>query len=198
MDPEKVLDFWFGELDEHGHASPESARRWFMKNHEFDREVKSTYEETHAAIARGDLESWLDTPRGRLAYVIVLDQLSRNMFRGTYQMFAHDEQALRAAVEGIDKGDDRALVTAERTFLYMPLMHSESLSTQNRCVALFEKLRDEQPPHLRERFEEHVKYAVMHRDIIQRFGRFPHRNPILDRTSTQEELDFLNEPNSAF
>jgi uncharacterized protein (DUF924 family) len=198
MDPEHVLAFWFGELDDQGRAPQSQTKKWFSKNSEFDADVKARFEATHEAINDGKCEAWLDTPRGRLAYVIVLDQLSRNMFRGTADMFASDARALRAALDGIDKGDDKKLAGDTRTFLYMPLMHSEDWLVQDRCVSLFEAMREAAPPEERTRLDSHVKYAIMHRDIIKRFGRFPHRNSILDRTSTPDEVEFLTEPNSAF
>ncbi len=200
---EKVLSFWFGELDEHGHAHPSQAKRWFTKDSDFDREIHEQFEAIHRSIADGRCEDWLETPRGRLAYVIVLDQLSRNMFRGTPEMFAHDARALRAALEGVDRDDDQKLGIDERAFFYMPLMHSEDRAVQDRSVALFEKMRDAVvetavQPERRERYAGNVRYAEQHREIIKRFGRFPHRNSILDRTSTPEEVEFLTEPNSAF
>jgi uncharacterized protein (DUF924 family) len=197
-DVEKLLSFWFGELDEHGHASPDSAKRWFTKSHEFDREVKAQFEPMLEAIAAGRREDWLATPRGRLAYVIILDQLSRNMYRGTSQMFAQDDRALDAALGGIVRGDDEKLATDERVFLYMPLMHSEDRDVQARSVGLFKKMLEAATPDTQKRLAENLKYAEMHRDIIVRFGRFPHRNSILDRTSTPDEVEFLTEPNSAF
>jgi uncharacterized protein (DUF924 family) len=197
-DAEKVLSFWFGELDEHGHAHPSQAKRWFQKNSDFDREVHEQFEAMHRSVADGRCERWLETPRGTLAYVIVLDQLSRNMFRGTAEMFAHDASALRAALRGVDRADDQKLGIDERSFLYMPLMHSEDPKIQDRSVALFEKMRDAVRPERRERYAASVRYAETHRDIIKRFGRFPHRNSILDRTSTPDEVEFLTEPNAAF
>lgn len=197
-DVEKVLSFWFGELDDKGHARPETTKRWFSKNSDFDREIKKEFEPIHRAIRDDKCEKWLETPRGRLAYVIVLDQLSRNMYRGTSDMFAQDERALKAACDGIDRGDDKKLGIDERLFLYMPLVHAEDRDVQDRSVYVFTQMRDEAPPELRERIGENLRYAQMHRDIILRFGRFPHRNSILDRTSTAEEVQFLTEPNSSF
>jgi uncharacterized protein (DUF924 family) len=172
-----VLDFWF--------ADP---ARWWKKDPAFDGEIRSRFSELHESIERGEHEEWRDTPRGALAYVIVLDQFSRNMFRGTARMFASDAQALAAARAAIERSDDQALASAERSFLYMPLMHSEDLADQERCVALFQSFAA--PGQLR--------YAEQHRDIIRRFGRFPHRNELLGRASTPEELEFLTQPGSSF
>jgi len=195
---EDVLSFWFGELDEHGLASQETSAKWFTKSAAFDDEVRARFGDLHAAIARGENESWLDDARGRLAYVVVLDQLSRNMFRGTKEMFAFDERALAAAASGVENGHDRPLACAERTFLYMPFMHAESLDAQERCIELFRGLAEDLSDPARSRVLNNVDYAVRHRDIVARFGRFPHRNELLGRPSTEEESAFLKEPGSSF
>lgn len=193
-----VLDFWFGPLDADGCADSEHSARWWKKDPGMDEEIRRRFGELHRAIRAGELDDWLADPRGRLAQVIVLDQFSRNMFRGTPASFASDPRALQLALEGLDRGDDRALPRDQRFFLYMPLMHSEELAMQDRMVALFEALLAEAPPALREKTAGFVKYAEMHRDIIRRFGRFPHRNAILDRASTREEVAFLEQPGSSF
>ncbi|MCA9526777.1 MAG: DUF924 domain-containing protein, partial [Myxococcales bacterium] len=146
----------------------------------------------------GEHADWLEDPRGRLATVVVLDQLSRNMFRGDARMYAADERALALALEGLARGDDRSLQLAERVFLYMPLMHAEDVGHQERCVALMTALRASAPASLREKYALHVKFAGLHRDVVARFGHFPHRNDILGRTTTPEEAVFLQGPNSSF
>jgi len=173
---EDVLEFWFGE-----------PANWWKKDPAFDAEIVDRFGELHAAIERGDHEDWRATPSGALAYVIVLDQFSRNMFRGTARMFASDAQALAAARDAVERHHDADLPADRRAFLYMPFMHSEDLADQERGVALFEALSPGQ-----------TKYSVAHRDIVARFGRFPHRNEILGRTSTPEELEFLTQPGSSF
>ena len=193
-----VLLFWFGELDEHGLANEQTSAKWWTKNPAFDEEVRARFGDLHASIARGEKEAWLDDPRGRLAYVVVLDQLSRNMFRGDKQMFAADERALAAAAGGVEKGHDRSLACAERMFLYMPFMHAESLDHQERCIDLFRALADDLSGPAKTRVLNNVDYAVRHRDIVARFGRFPHRNELLGRASTEEETAFLKEPGSSF
>lgn len=192
---ESVLTFWFGELSEHG-ADQTHQRNWFTKDEAFDASIRASFLEEHQAITRGEREAWLSTPRGRLAYVIVLDQFSRNMFRGTPETFASDAKALAVAKAGIDAGEDRSLAVDERVFLYMPLMHSEALADQDRCVDLFSALSAEHPNETR--IARNVTFAKAHRDIVARFGRFPHRNEILGRSSTSEEQAFLKEPNSSF
>ena len=135
--PEEVLSFWFGPLDPGGHADVAHRQRWWTKNPELDREITERFGGVHEAIEAGRCKDWLASPRGRLAYVIVLDQLSRNMFRGTPRMFASDARALAVAKEGIALGEDRTLPMDLRTFFYLPLMHSEALEDQEQCVALF-------------------------------------------------------------
>lgn len=197
-DDEEVLSFWFGTLDDEGRAAPTQVQRWWKKDPAFDEEIRERFGALHEALLRGERRDWLESVRGRLAAVIVLDQFSRNMYRGTPRMFAADPQALSWAEEGIARGDDRALALAERTFLYLPLEHSEELATQERCVALFRAWRDELPERLRPEVAQGLDYAEQHLAIIRRFGRFPHRNAVLGRESTPEELEFLKQPGSSF
>lgn len=195
--PDDVLTFWFGELDEGGRAPEEKSKRWWLKSDAFDAECTERFGAVHTAIVDGQLDGWLESPRGRLAYVIVLDQLSRNMFRDDPKMYAADDLALKAALEGIDAGLDRGLAYHERYFLYMPLMHAEDRAVQARCVELFAGLGEDFPDHA-EAVAQAKDFAVRHQVIVDRFGRFPHRNAILGRESTPEELAFLQEPNSSF
>lgn len=198
VDADEVLKFWFGELDARGVADAEHERRWFGGGTEFDALCRERFAAVHAAVLAGEASSWLESPRGRLAAIIVLDQLSRNMFRGTPRMFEGDLRALPLAKQAIDQGDEHALRFSERGFLYLPLEHSESLADQERCVALLEAMRDEVEPELRPRVENWLDFAQRHRVIISRFGRFPHRNATLERTCTAAELEFLKEPGSSF
>lgn len=199
----EVLDFWFGELDVYGRATPEVSARWSMKDPEFDREIRERFEELWEEIVAGKREAWLETAEGLVAYVVVLDQFSRNMFRGTAKMYASDAQCLKVALGAIERGVDRQVVFAHRNFLYMPLMHSEDVAVQDRCVALYEAWRDELAEDFaggaaKEEVARRVGYAVRHRDIVARFGRFPHRNEIVGRASTREEIAFLKLPGSSF
>jgi uncharacterized protein (DUF924 family) len=171
-----VLAFWFTD----------PARAW-RKDPGFDDEVRRRFGALHDEIMRGEHTDWLTTPRGALAYVIVLDQFSRNIYRDDPRAFAGDRRALEAAGAAIAAGHDRALSADERGFLYMPYMHSENLADQDRCVELF---RDVSPYQL--------EFAEQHRDIIARFGRFPHRNAIVGRDTTREEHEFLKQPGSSF
>ncbi|HWA76543.1 MAG TPA: DUF924 family protein [Polyangiaceae bacterium] len=197
-DFEEVLGFWFGELAPDGRARPEVAKRWFQGGPAFDAQVRERFAAVHAALAAGGNAGWLVSARGRLAAVIVLDQFPRNMFRDTPAMFASDARALEYAFDAIDRENDKQLATEERTFLYMPLMHSEKLSVQERCVDLFASFRDSLSGPARDAVGRNLEFALRHRDIIRRFARFPHRNAILGRPSTPEEQAFLKEPGSSF
>lgn len=193
-----VLSFWFGELDDEGFAAADVSARWWRKDADFDREVREGYCGLIDALTAGEGEAWRETARGCLAYVIVLDQLTRNAFRGTGRMYAADQRAHAATVGAIETGLDRQLPAAMRVFLYMPLMHCEEVASQHRCVEVFEALTAELSGAARERVAGNVGYAEQHRDIVARFGRFPHRNSLLGRESTAEEVAFLEEPGSSF
>ncbi len=190
--------FWFGELDAEGRASAEKAELWWRKDAAFDRSIVERFGALHAELHAGKGREWRRAPRSLLAYVLVLDQFSRNMFRGTADMFASDELALSTAFEGIALGFDRRLVCDERVFLYMPLMHSERIEVQERCVELFRELAAELTGASKKSVLGNLDFAERHRDIVLRFGRFPHRNAVLGRPSTPEEIAFLTEPNSSF
>jgi uncharacterized protein (DUF924 family) len=198
LEPGEVLRFWFGELESDGMAAAETVRRWWTKDPAFDAEIRVRFGALQRSIARGEDGGWLDTPRGRLAVVIVLDQLSRNMYRGSGEMFSADEIALSVARSAIEAGDEARLATVERTFLYMPFMHSERLEDQERCIELFQALADSLEGEAQQAVKSNVGFAVRHRDIVARFGRFPHRNALLGRASTAEEEEFLKQPGSSF
>ena len=193
-----VLEFWFGTLDDKGTADGFHTKRWFTKDTAFDAEIVERFGSLHDSLASGGGEDWLTSTRGRLAFVIVLDQFSRNMFRGDPRSFASDRRALEVALRAIDQGDDKKLARAERTSLYMPLMHSEDRDVQKRCVELFTAFRDELPPDQQGPVSDNLRYAEMHRYIVDRFGRFPHRNAVLGRESTPEEVEFLKGETSSF
>ncbi len=198
VDYQPILTFWLGTLDERGQATPETMGRWFRKDDAFDQDIRDRFGSEHAAVLGGRRDPWLTSPRGRLAYVIVLDQLSRNMFRDTAAMFAADDRALDAAIGGITRGMDQKCALGERPFYYLPLMHCEDLSIQTLSVAMFTRLREQQPEAQREGADNGLAFANRHRDIVVRYGRFPHRNAVLGRTSTPEEVAFLDGPGSSF
>lgn len=189
MEIDAVWDLWFGTLDADGNAAPAAQQRWWSKDPAFDAEIAQRFGTLHRAVVAGEREAWRAEPRGAPAYVIVLDQLSRNMFRGGPGMFAADAQALAAAKAAVAAGHDRALPVAPRGFFYLPYMHSENLGDQDACVALFADVPGA---------AQSVDFAERHRAIIRRFGRFPHRNAILGRAATAEEEAFLREPGSSF
>ncbi len=183
---DEVLAFWFG-------PPPHAARDvWFRKDPAFDAGIGARFGATIEAALAGAYGEWTGTPRGALARVIVLDQFTRNAFRDTPRAFAGDAQALATAQAVVDAGLDRLLDRFERWFLYMPFEHSEDPAVQDRSLALFRRLAAEtgEPGNL--------EWAEKHAAIIRRFGRFPHRNAILGRASTREELAFLREPGSSF
>lgn len=176
---EEVLNFWFDEL---------TPPQWWRVDAALDARMRERFGALHAAAAAGELHGWRATPRGRLAEVIVLDQFSRNLHRGTPAAFACDGMALVLAQEALAAGADAALPVAQRAFVYMPFMHSESRSVHEQSLRLFST------PGL----EANLRSAEQHKAIVDRFGRYPHRNEVLGRASTDEELAFLQEPGSRF
>lgn len=195
---EGILHVWFGPLDASGSADDAHTRRWFAKDAAFDGEIAARFGAVHQAVLAGHREGWLEELRGRLAYVVVLDQFSRNLYRNDARAFAGDARALAATLDGLERRDDLSLPLDERAFLYMPLMHSEDLELQDRSVALFTALERDTPAARAELASERTRFAERHRDIIRRFGRFPHRNAALGRPSTPEEAEFLKQPDSGF
>lgn len=187
---DEILDFWFGPLAPDGFPREDRERFWFGGAREVDDAIRARFAEDVARAGAGVLDSWSETPRGRLALVLLLDQFPRNLFRGTPEAFGHDARALQHALAGLESGQDRALAPVERVFFYLPLEHAENPVLQARSVALYERLRREFPAEAA-RLQGYLDYAIQHRDIVERFGRFPHRNAILGRPSTPEELAFL-------
>ena len=187
INSQAILEFWFGVP-----AGP-SRPQWFRKDPEFDAQIKTQFEAVYWAMVASPSERWLTTPKESLARIVVLDQFARNIFRDTPQSFAADAQALATAELAIERGYDTQLLPVERLFLYMPFEHSEDLANQDRSVKYFESLVAEAPD-----LASSLDYAHRHRTIIAQFGRFPHRNSILGRQSTAEELAFLQQPGSGF
>ncbi len=186
----EILDFWFGNLDDEDYGKPRKV--WFIKNLEFDKEVRSRFLQVYQQAATGKLEDWKESPPGCLALIILLDQFPRNMFRGQPQAFATDSQALTYAKYAVAQGFDKELLPIQRQFIYLPFEHSENLTDQHQCIELFSTLK-EYPECV-----SGVDYAHRHFQVIERFGRFPHRNKILERESTPEEVEFLTQPGSSF
>lgn len=175
----EILRFWFDEID---------PSQWWKKDDDFDRALTARFADIHARAARCELFDWRVTPQGRLAEIIVLDQFSRNMFRDSPLAFAQDALALALAQVAIAAGADEALNPVERSFLYMPFMHSESLLIHEIAVDLFQ----------RNGIKGNLDFEIKHKYIIERFGRYPHRNRVLGRASTAEEIEFLKQPGSGF
>jgi uncharacterized protein (DUF924 family) len=198
--PEVVLDFWFGSAAASDPVGTADARQalWWGGDPATDRLIASRFGGLHRLALAGAVSAWTTTPRGRLAAILVVDQFSRVLHRGTAAAFAGDPIALGLCREGLARGDDQALAPLERVFFYLPLEHAESGADQDRSVALYEALAREVPPEARATFESFAGFARRHRDVVARFGRFPHRNKALQRPSTPEEVAFLAQPGSSF
>lgn len=184
---EHVLAYWFGDED---HAKSRS-NLWFGRSDATDAEIRATFGRDLELASEGRLDEWAATARGRLALILVLDQFSRRIHRDRPAAYAHDLRAQALCVEGIERGVDRRLSPLERWFFYMPLMHAESLDLQARSVHCFRQLVEDAPPPYRESVQGALDHARQHRDVIERFGRFPERNEVLGRASTPEELGYL-------
>jgi uncharacterized protein (DUF924 family) len=195
---ESILEYWFGTEADDLVAANQHAALWWKKNPKIDEEIRDRFASLLDAAANGNLDDWLTDPHGRLAMIILVDQFSRNMYRDTPRSFAFDAFSQNWCKSGLDSGADRLLRPIERVFFNLPLEHSESLQDQQRSVALSKELAESVPDAHRELFDGFLNYAVRHCEIVQRFGRFPHRNAILGRESTDEEIAFLQQPGSSF
>ena len=173
IEPRDVLDFWFAAGED----------KWFSKDEAFDAEITERFRDHHEAAKRGAYDRWQETANGTLALIILLDQFSRNMYRNSPDAFAADAKALALAKSMVERGSDMELPAAVRQWAYLPYEHSEVMADQDRCIELFE----------RSGLDEAIEWARVHADVIRRFGRFPHRNAVLGRDSTPEELAFLEE-----
>ena len=175
----EIIDFWFSKR-----VKP----KWFTKSAKFDREIKQRFLTTYSLAKNGTLDAWRDNPQDTLALIILLDQFPRNMFRNTPQAFATDEKAVELTKYAVSQNYQQKLSNEQQVFLYMPLMHSENQTDQAKCVELFDELEK----------GENLKFALKHQEVVERFGRFPHRNQILGRQSTTAEREFLTQPGSSF
>ncbi|BBU04164.1 MULTISPECIES: DUF924 family protein [Aeromonas] len=194
-----LLDLWFGDDADDATRAKRQASLWWGKNHETDLLLAQRFGALAAAAANGELADWADVPQGRLALILLLDQLPRNIHRGTPAAFAQDPLTRDICLKGLSIGADNALSPLERVFFYLPLEHAESCEQQARSVALFEALAAEQASTpAQATFAGFADFARRHQVIIERFGRFPHRNDILGRISTPEEVAFLQQPGSGF
>lgn len=185
-----IHQFWFGPLDGAGFATPEQHRLWFGASPQADATIGARFGTLVARGLAGELESWADTDAGLIALVLLLDQFTRNIYRGTPGAFAGDAAALTVARQALAAGRHRQLPNIHRVFLYMPLEHCEDPAIQEECVRLFAELAAETGAAA---VDDFARYAIAHRDVIARFGRFPHRNAILGRTSSAAESAYLEE-----
>lgn len=179
MNPQQIIDFWFVEI---------SPKQWWAIDDKLDRRIAEQFGEVHAQAVQCELYAWRRKPVGRLAEIIVLDQFSRNIYRDTARAFAADPQALTLAQEAVAATAEKTLEPHHRAFLYMPYMHSESRQIHEIAVQLFSE----------KGLESNLEFELRHKAIIDRFGRYPHRNKLLGRNSTKEEIDFLKTPGSSF
>jgi uncharacterized protein (DUF924 family) len=197
-DIDAILSFWFGDSDDPFTAPADRLTLWFTKRPETDAAIRDLFEPSLQAAAAGRLDGWRQSPSGWLALIVLLDQFPRNIYRDTPRAFAFDELAQRLALNALHAGVDKLLRPIERVFAYLPLEHAEDLDLQRRCVACFEALRAEAPPQHASLYDSYLDYARRHLVVIERFGRFPHRNAALSRDSTPEEAAFLQTPGSSF
>lgn len=196
---QSLLDFWFGDDADDATRATRQAPLWWGKSDETDALLERRFGELAASAAAGELALWAEVPTGRLALILLLDQLPRNIHRGTPAAFAQDAKARELCLKGLSLGADKSLSPLARVFFYLPLEHAESREQQARSVALFEALASEQTDSAaRVTFAGFADFARRHRVIVDRFGRFPHRNAILGRTDTPEETKFLRQPGSGF
>ncbi len=194
---QQVLDYWFGDLNEDPQAQKKQPL-WFNSSEKTDDEIREMFGENVARAHEGDYQELRKSPRNQLALIILLDQFTRNIYRGTPQAFASDPRALHYALDLIASGQHKKLSPIERVFVYLPLEHTEDLSMQEQCAKLYDELRNDVDEENRSLFDVFYDYAIRHKVIIERFGRFPHRNEILGRESTPEEIEFLKQPGSSF
>ena len=188
---DEILSFWFKEQEL---SAPQIDRRmdtWFGGDPDFDQEIRREFADDVDRACEGGLDHWADEPRGRLALIILIDQFRRNLYRNTAQAFSMDRLALKLCVEGAMEKKDKGLTPIQKVFFYMPLQHAESKKVQAKSVELFGRLAKSVSPTFRETFLTIAQFAELHKDIIDQFGRFPHRNKLLGRENTPEENEYL-------
>lgn len=190
---QEILTFWFGNSLDPDHSYKKRKKLWFGKSESFDQTIQQTFERTYEQAKAGHYKAWQATPEGCLSLILLLDQFPRNIFRGHPDAFATDQKALKITQKAIAQGFDQELLPVQRMFIYLPLEHSENRDHQQQAVTLFQALADEH-----QELNDTYIYALKHQSVIERFGRFPHRNEILDRPSTDEEIEFLQQPGSSF
>jgi len=196
----EILNFWFGNLKENEIPSEEYRKKWWIKDYENDKRIKDSFGGYLDLAIKGELYGWKKTPQGTLALILLFDQFTRNIFRDTAEAFSQDQNALEICINGIKKGFDLKLHPVQRIFYYMPLMHSEDMSIQKKSIQSFSNLANQviNPEPIAKMVSGSFEFAMKHYEIVKRFGRYPHRNAILGRKSTLEEIEFLSEPGSSF
>lgn len=195
---QEILEFWFGELNDHDDYPLEKSKLWFRKDDSMDEHIRDRFSASMDRVATYPLETFLSEPRRALAAILLFDQFTRNSFRDTPDAYDYDRDALEITRKGIDATVDQSLRLIERAFFYMPLMHAEIKSVQKLSLRKYKDIVAEATPRFKPHAENFYKYAEMHADIVLRFGRFPHRNGILGRKSSDEEEAFLRLPGSSF
>lgn len=193
IDPSPILSFWFDDGLDHGWPTRNMQPIWFGGGAALDAEIRERFQAPTELAMRGELVEWQEQPLSRLALIILLDQFSRNIWRGQAQAFAGDHRAVTLVCEGISRGMDRHLPWVGRVFFYMPLMHAEDLDLQDLCVDCFQRIVDSAPQAIAEKVQGNLEFAIEHRDIIARFGRFPYRNAVLGRENSAEEDAWLED-----
>lgn len=186
-----ILDYWFGTVPINEPPAPDRENLWWVADPIIDKEIERLFAHDIRPSADGSNRDWAASPDSCLALIILLDQFTRSIWRGDARSYEHDPHALRIAKQAVRDGHDAAAHPRKAVFFYMPLMHSESLADQDRCVELFRELHDTAPPAAKEILAGNIAFAIKHRDVIARFGRFPSRNEALGRASTPEEIEFL-------
>lgn len=197
-DVENIMDFWFGSAQDDADVAQTQDALWWKSAPKDDKLIETRFGRLRRKGIAGELDSWLPSSTGRLAAILLVDQFSRMLFRGKAEAFAQDARARGWCLDGLATRADRDLRAIERVFFYLPLEHSESAKDQAQSVALYEALAREVPRSLKELFDDYARFARAHRDVIERFGRFPQRNAALGRTSSAEELAFLQQPGPSF
>ena len=186
-----VLSFWFGEKLDDPAEVEEQHKRWFIASTDLDRELRDRFTGLLEQADLDEFDGWRQEPKPTLALILLFDQFPRNIFRGSARAFSYDEKARALTNACLENGWDRQLHPLEATFVYLPLEHSEDITDQNRCVELYSSLQLRAPAGMEKMFAGFLEYGILHRDIIVRFGRFPHRNDVLGRKSTDEEKAYL-------
>jgi uncharacterized protein (DUF924 family) len=189
---QRVLDFWFTGCERDTPNIDARMDRWFGSSPELDQQIADLFGPTVERASRGELDHWTETPQGKLALIIVLDQFRRNIYRGKAEAFALDHKALKLCVDGTVAGDYKTLSPEQQIFFFMPLQHSESRKVQEKSVSIYKALASRVSATLRETFVTTAQFAELHRDIIADFGRFPHRNEVLGRENTPAEAAYLS------